>query len=35
VGEDQIASYARRKGLSVEAMERWLSSSLSYEPARC
>jgi 5-methyltetrahydrofolate--homocysteine methyltransferase len=35
VGEDQIASYARRKGQSVEQVERWLSSNLSYEPARC
>jgi 5-methyltetrahydrofolate--homocysteine methyltransferase len=35
VGEDQIASYARRKALSVEAVERWLTSSLGYEPVRC
>jgi 5-methyltetrahydrofolate--homocysteine methyltransferase len=35
VGEDQIANYARRKGQSVEAVERWLTSQLSYEPARC
>ena len=34
VGEDQVASYARRKGQSVEAVERWLTSSLAYEPAR-
>jgi len=35
IGEDQIASYARRKGESIERTERWLSSNLSYEPARC
>ena len=35
IGEDQIASYARRKGQSIEQVERWLTSSLSYEPARC
>jgi len=35
VGEDQIASYARRKGQSVESVERWLTPNLAYEPARC
>ena len=35
LGEDQIAAYARRKGQSIEAVERWLTSSLAYEPARC
>jgi 5-methyltetrahydrofolate--homocysteine methyltransferase len=35
LGEDQIANYARRKGASVEAVERWLTSQLAYEPARC
>jgi len=35
VGEDQVVSYARRKGDSVDAVERWLSPQLSYEPARC
>jgi 5-methyltetrahydrofolate--homocysteine methyltransferase len=35
IGEDQTASYARRKGMSIEEAERWLSSNLSYEPARC
>jgi len=35
LGEDQIANYARRKGQSVERVERWLTSNLSYEPARC
>jgi 5-methyltetrahydrofolate--homocysteine methyltransferase len=35
LGEDQIAHYAKRKGLSIDEVERWLASDLSYEPARC
>ena len=35
IGEDQIADYARRKGLSIEAVERWLTPSLGYGPVRC
>ena len=35
LGEDQIASYAKRKGQSIEQVERWLTTNLSYEPARC
>jgi 5-methyltetrahydrofolate--homocysteine methyltransferase len=35
LGEDQIVSYARRKGFSVGDIERWLASSLGYESARC
>ncbi len=35
LGEDQIASYAKRKGQSLEQVERWLTSALAYEPARC
>ena len=35
LGEDQIASYARRKGESIEAAERWLGSNLAYESVRC
>jgi 5-methyltetrahydrofolate--homocysteine methyltransferase len=35
VGEDQIADYAKRKGVSIEAAERWLTPNLAYEPARC
>jgi 5-methyltetrahydrofolate--homocysteine methyltransferase len=34
LGDDQIAVYARRKGQSVEQVERWLSSQLAYEPTR-
>ena len=33
LGEDQIASYARRKGIAVDEAERWLTSQLAYEPA--
>jgi 5-methyltetrahydrofolate--homocysteine methyltransferase len=35
IGEDQIAAYARRKGMPIEEVERWLGSSLAYESARC
>jgi 5-methyltetrahydrofolate--homocysteine methyltransferase len=35
IGDDQVASYARRKGRPVEEIERWLSPNLAYEPARC
>ena len=34
VGEDQVVSYARRKGSSIGATERWLSPNLAYESAR-
>jgi 5-methyltetrahydrofolate--homocysteine methyltransferase len=32
LGRDQVEDYARRKGMSVEEAERWLSPSLGYEP---
>ncbi len=32
VGEDQVADYARRKGVSVAEAERWLAPVLAYEP---
>jgi 5-methyltetrahydrofolate--homocysteine methyltransferase len=35
LGEDQIATYARRKGESTEEVERWLGANLAYEPTRC
>jgi 5-methyltetrahydrofolate--homocysteine methyltransferase len=35
LGEDQIARYARRKGQSIDQVERWLTPNLAYEPARC
>jgi 5-methyltetrahydrofolate--homocysteine methyltransferase len=34
LGEDQVTSYAKRKGQSAEGVERWLTSVLAYEPAR-
>jgi 5-methyltetrahydrofolate--homocysteine methyltransferase len=33
LGRDQIESYAGRKGMSVETIERWLSSNLAYDPS--
>jgi len=35
LGEDQIAAYARRKGESIDEVEKWLTPNLGYEPARC
>ena len=35
VGEDQVLSYARRKGSSAGDTERWLAPSLAYESNRC
>jgi 5-methyltetrahydrofolate--homocysteine methyltransferase len=34
IGRDQAADYARRKGVSVEEVERWLAANLAYDPAR-
>ena len=34
IGEDQIADYARRKGVTLAEVERWLAPSLSYDPVR-
>jgi 5-methyltetrahydrofolate--homocysteine methyltransferase len=34
LGEDQVSNYARRKGQTIEAIERWLAPNLAYEPAR-
>ncbi|RME96399.1 MAG: methionine synthase [Verrucomicrobia bacterium] len=31
LGRDQVADYARRKGLAVAEVERWLASHLAYE----
>ena len=33
LAHDQIEAYARRKGLTMEAAERWLSPNLAYDPA--
>ena len=33
IGRDQVESYARRKGVPVEEVEKWLGSSLAYDPS--
>ncbi|MFN5103985.1 MAG: vitamin B12 dependent-methionine synthase activation domain-containing protein, partial [Planctomycetota bacterium] len=30
---DQVESYAKRKGMAVRDVERWLSPNLGYEPS--
>ncbi len=32
IGRDQVADYARRRGVSMEQAERWLSPNLGYDP---
>ncbi len=32
LGRDQVEDYARRKGMDVKTVERWLSPNLGYEP---
>ncbi|MDP9001940.1 MAG: methionine synthase [Myxococcota bacterium] len=32
IGRDQVEDYARRKGVSVPEVERWLAQNLSYDP---
>ncbi len=34
VGKDQVESYAKRKGMKVAEVERWLSPILGYDPAK-
>jgi 5-methyltetrahydrofolate--homocysteine methyltransferase len=33
ITKDQVEDYARRKGMTVSEVERWLSPNLAYEPA--
>ena len=33
IGRDQIEQYARRKGMPLEAVERWVGPNLAYNPA--
>ena len=33
IGRDQVEDYARRRGATVEEVERWLGPNLAYEPA--
>ena len=32
IDREQVADYARRKGMTVAEVERWLGPSLGYEP---
>ena len=32
IGQDQVADYARRKGMTITEVERWLSPNLGYDP---
>ena len=32
VGRDQVESYAKRKGMTIAEVERWLAPNLGYEP---
>jgi 5-methyltetrahydrofolate--homocysteine methyltransferase len=32
IDRDQVLDYARRKGMTVEEVERWLAPNLGYEP---
>ncbi|MDR4465893.1 MAG: methionine synthase [Nitrospira sp.] len=32
IGKDQVDDYARRKGMDLRTVERWLSPNLNYEP---
>jgi 5-methyltetrahydrofolate--homocysteine methyltransferase len=32
INQDQVADYAKRKGMSLQEAERWLSPNLAYEP---
>jgi 5-methyltetrahydrofolate--homocysteine methyltransferase len=33
IGRDQVEDYARRKGMTIGEVERWLSPNLNYDPA--
>jgi len=32
IDRDQVEDYARRKGMELAQLERWLSPNLGYEP---
>jgi 5-methyltetrahydrofolate--homocysteine methyltransferase len=32
IGRDQVQDYARRKGMDLRTVERWLAPNLNYEP---
>src|SRR6185312_3695359 len=33
IARDQVESYAKRKGIPIRDVERWLSPNLGYDPA--
>jgi 5-methyltetrahydrofolate--homocysteine methyltransferase len=33
IGRDQVEDYAKRKGMSVDEVERWLGPNLNYDTA--
>jgi 5-methyltetrahydrofolate--homocysteine methyltransferase len=33
IDRDQVEEYARRKGMPIEQVEKWLAANLSYDPA--
>ena len=33
IDREQVEDYARRKGMTVQEVERWLSPNLGYEPS--
>jgi 5-methyltetrahydrofolate--homocysteine methyltransferase len=33
IGRDQVEDYARRKGMTIAEVERWLAPNLGYDPA--
>ena len=33
LGQDQVADYAARKGMTVAEVERWLAPNLGYDPS--
>lgn len=32
LGKEQVADYAKRKGITLALAERWLASNLDYDP---
>jgi 5-methyltetrahydrofolate--homocysteine methyltransferase len=32
ITRDQVEAYARRKGIPIREVERWLATNLSYDP---
>ena len=34
INKDQVEDYAKRRGLSIEEVEKWLAPNLSYSPKK-